>query len=92
MPDGVKCARLCGFGINASGFRVRGLQLRGVEVWESSVSFAEVRLKPRLLDPLKTPPDFGQQKTRLCAWFGWYGHQILVWPIAALPNDLSANQ
>jgi hypothetical protein len=24
--------------------------------------------------------------------FDWYGHQILVWPIAALPNDFSANQ
>jgi len=24
--------------------------------------------------------------------FGWYGHQILVWPIAAQPNDPSANQ
>jgi hypothetical protein len=24
--------------------------------------------------------------------FDWYGQQILVWPIAALPNDLSANQ
>jgi len=22
----------------------------------------------------------------------WHGHQILVWPIAALPNDLSADQ
>jgi|AntAceMinimDraft_12_1070368.scaffolds.fasta_scaffold42937_1 hypothetical protein len=24
--------------------------------------------------------------------FDWYGHQILVWPIAALPNDLSPNR
>jgi len=24
--------------------------------------------------------------------FDWYGHQILVWPIAALRNELSANK
>jgi hypothetical protein len=24
--------------------------------------------------------------------FGWYGHTIFVWPIAALRNELSANQ
>jgi len=24
--------------------------------------------------------------------FDWYRHQILVWPIAALRNELSANQ
>jgi hypothetical protein len=24
--------------------------------------------------------------------FDWYGHHILVWPIAALPNDFSANE
>jgi hypothetical protein len=24
--------------------------------------------------------------------FNWYGYTIVVWPIAALPDDLSANQ
>ena len=58
------------------------LQAPGIGVW----------VKPRLPDPLKTSPEFGQQETRLCARFGWFGRQILVWPIAALRIELSANK
>ena len=41
-----------------------------VGVVQSAIS----RFKPRLPDPFKTltPPDLGQQETRLCARFGWY--------------------
>jgi hypothetical protein len=44
----------------------------------------------------KTPRARRRRKWQLnCNFFwlfGWYGHHILVWPIAALRNELSANQ
>jgi len=51
------------------------------------------------------PPHRSAQRRTLSQWrdvkkdenfkvepgFDWYGHKILVWPITALPNGLSAN-
>jgi len=52
----------------------KGLFKQKKRNWMRFLFFSWMTIKPRLPDSLKTPPDLGQQETRLCARFGWYRH------------------